>query len=251
MTAGAPVHMVGAGPGDPLLVTRRAARLLAEADVVVTDQRSTDAVAALAPASAEHCYVGRTPEGPAWSRARIVDALADHAAAGREVVRLTSGDLFVCSHTAEEIAALVARGVTVTTTPGVTAATAAPLAVGMVPVPGTPVTIVSGDDDPDAPPVDWPALAEAGSTLVVLAGSGRQRWIANRLLAAGTAATTPAAVVHAAGRPGTRVARTDLARLRSTRLQPPTTAVIGPLVAAAPGRPMGGEHPGGSSEGRR
>src|SRR5690606_1144436 len=143
------VHLVGAGPGDPMLLTRRAARLLGEADVVVADRRSSDPVVALARPGAERCYVGRTPDGPAWSLYRIVEMLTDHAAAGRTVVRLKSGDLFVCSRTAEELAALVARGVRVTTTPGVSAATAAPLAAGYAHPPGRRVTIASGDgDDP-------------------------------------------------------------------------------------------------------
>jgi uroporphyrin-III C-methyltransferase len=230
VTAAGAVHMVGAGPGDPLLLTRRAARLLAEADVVVADRRSTDAVVALAGPGAERRYVGRTPEGPAWSAERVVETLAAHASAGRQVVRLKSGDVFVCSRGAEEVAGLRARGVRVTTTPGVTAATAAPLAAGVIPVPGTRVTIASGDDDPLAAPVDWAALADPGSTLVVLTGRAHQRRIANRLLAAGLAPATPAAVVHAAGRSGTRVATTDLAGLGATRLQPPATAVIGPMV---------------------
>jgi siroheme synthase len=223
------VHYVGAGPGDPLLVTRRGARLLAEADVVVADRRSTDAVAGLAPPSAERVYVGRTPGGPAWPTDRIAALLAGHAAAGRRVVRLKSGDLFVCSRAAEEIAALAALGVAVTTTPGVTAATAAPLAAGMVPVPGTAVTVALGDDDPVAAPVRWEALAQPGSTLFVLTGRAHQRRIARRLMAAGASPATPAAVVHAAGRRGTRVAATDLAGVGATRLQPPATMVVGPM----------------------
>lgn len=262
MTAGVPVHLVGAGPGDPLLVTRRAARLLSEADVVVADQRATDPVAALAGPEAEHRYVGRTPEGPAWTLARIVDLLAGLAEAGRSAVRLVAGDLFVCSSAAEEMAALLARGVTVTTTPGVSSATAAPLAAGMTTVPGTPVTVVSGAEVMAGAPVDWSALADPGATLVVLAGRAHQRTIANRLLAAGGAPATPAWVVHAAGRPGARVAATDLAGLRSARLQPPTTAVIGPVAIepardAAPDGPRDAdssesdENPGGSPQGGR
>ena len=232
------VHLVGAGPGDPLLLTRRAARLLGDADVVVADRRSSDAVVALAPPDAERCYVGRTPEGPAWSLYRIVEMLTDHAAAGRRVVRLKSGDLFVCSRAAEEMAALLARGVRVTTTPGVSAATAAPLAAGSAPPPGTRVTVASGDaDDPVLAPVDWEALADPGSTLVVLTGRGHQRSIADRLVAAGLSGTTPAAVVHAAGRSGTRVAPTDLAGLGGTRLPPPATVVIGPMIGAGDAHP--------------
>jgi siroheme synthase len=224
------VHVVGAGPGDPLLLTRRAARLLGDADVVVADRHATDAVAALARPAAERCYVGRTPEGPAWPLARIVDLLADHAASGRAVVRLKSGDPFVCSLAAEEVAALAARGVRVTTTPGVTAATAAPLAAGVALAPGMTLTIASGDDDPVAAPVAWEALAEHGTTLVVLTGRAHQRAIANRLMAAGLAGATPVAVVHAAGRPGTRVVSIGLSDLGSTRLPPPATAVVGPML---------------------
>ncbi len=231
------VHMVGAGPGDPLLLTRRAARLLAEADVVVADRHSTDEVAGLARRTAARTYVGRTPQAPAWSTDRIVDLLAEHATAGRQVVRLKSGDLFVCSRAAEEVAALVACGVRVTTTPGVTAATAAPLAAGVVPTPGTGVTIVSGDHDPAAAPVDWATLATPGSILVVLTGRAHQRRISDRLMAAGLSGATPVSVVHAAGRPGTRVASADLARLGSTRLPPPATAVIGPMIGDGDAHP--------------
>jgi siroheme synthase len=153
------------------------------------------------------------------------------------VVRLKSGDLFVCSRAAEEIAALADRGVPVTTTPGVSAATAAPLAAGMVPRPGTAVSIALGDDDPVAAPVRWEALAAPGSMLVVLTGRAHQRRIASRLMSAGAAPSTPAAVVHAAGRRGTQVAATDLARVGTARLQPPATMVIGPV------RGGGGAHP--------
>lgn len=230
MTGGGAVHFVGAGPGDPLLLTRKAARLLSQADVVVADRHSADPVVALARPAAERCYVGRNPEGPAWPTHYIVDMLAAHAAAGRQVVRLKSGDLFVCSRAAEEVAALTAAGVRVTTTPGVSAATAAPLAAEVVPRPGGRVTIVSGDRDAVAAPVDWRALAEPGALLVVLTGRAHQRSIARELLRAGLAGRTPVSVVHAAGRPGTRVAVTDLDGLGATRLPPPATAVIGPLV---------------------
>ncbi len=231
------VHLVGAGPGDPLLLARRAARLLGEAEVVVADRRSTDAVVALAPRVAERCYVGRTPDGDAWPLRKVVDMLEAHARAGRTVVRLKSGDLFVCSRAAEEAAALVARGVRVTTTPGVSSATAAPLAAGVVPPPGTPVTIASGDDDPAAVPVAWEALADPGSTLVVLTGRAHQRTIARRLMEAGAAPSTPASVVHAAGRPGTEVVATDLAHVGGTRLPPPAAMVIGPMIGSASAHP--------------
>ena len=237
MNADGVVHLVGAGPGDPLLLTRRAARLLGQADVVVADRRSSDAVVALARPGAERCYVGRTPDGDAWPLRRVVDMLESHADAGRTVVRLKSGDLFVCSRAAEEAAALVARGVRVETTPGVTSATAAPLAAGVVPAVGSRVSIASGDDDPASAPVAWAALADPGSTLVVLTGRAHQRTIARRLAEAGLAGTTPVAVVHAAGRPGTEVATTDLAGMGATRLPPPAAVVIGPMIGGGRAHP--------------
>ena len=93
--------------------------------------------------AAERCYVGRSPDGPAWSTDAIADLLAARAAGGQRVVRLKSGDPFVCSRGAEEVEALAARGVRCEITPGVTAATAAPLAAGAGR--GTTVTIASGD----------------------------------------------------------------------------------------------------------
>jgi uroporphyrin-III C-methyltransferase len=219
------VDLVGAGPGDPLLLTRRAARLLAEADVVVADRPSAAPILALARPGAEQVYVGRTPGGPAWPTAAIADLLADRARAGRRVVRLKAGDPFVCSRGAEEMAALAERGVACAVTPGVTAATAAPLATGLPR--GATVTVASGDRDPHAAPVPWDDLADPAASLVVLTGRARQAAIADRLIAAGMPGDTPAAVVHAAGRPGTLVVATTVDALGTTRLPPPATVVIG------------------------
>jgi siroheme synthase len=224
------VQLVGAGPGDPLLLTRRAARLIGEADVVVADRPSLDPILALAPARAERIYVGRTPTGHAWTIDAVVDLLSERAKAGERVVRLKSGDPFVCSRGAEEVAALAERGVRCRVTPGVTAATAAPLASGLAA--GATVTIASGDRDPYAAAVPWAAVADPAASLVVLTGGAQQGAIAARLVAAGLPADTPAAVVHAAGRPGTRVAPTTLDGLRATRLPPPATVVVGPHPGA-------------------
>jgi uroporphyrin-III C-methyltransferase len=220
------VHLVGAGPGDPLLLTRRAARLLAEADVVVADRPSLAEIVALARTDAEQVYVGRTPDRHAWTIEAVADLLADRARKGRLVVRLKSGDPFVCSRGAEEVAALADRDVRCAVTPGVTAATAAPLASGLPA--GRTVTIASGDRDPQAAPVPWEILADRAASLVILTGRAQQSVIATRLTAAGLPPDTPAAVVHAATRPGARVAATTLDHLGETRLPPPATVVIGP-----------------------
>lgn len=229
--------LVGAGPGDPRLLTRRAARLLAAADVVVVDRPSLDPVLSLARPGAERVYVGRTPGARAWTTDAIADLVAERARAGRAVVRLKSGDPFVCSRGAEEVAALAARGVGCRVTPGVTAATAAPLAAGMPA--GAKVTIASGDRDPHAAPVPWEDLADPEASLVVLTGRAHQGAIAARLLAGGLPPDTPAAVVHAATRAGAEVVHTTLAGLGATRLSPPAVFVVGPHAAAG----RAGAHP--------
>jgi len=223
------VHLVGADPGDPLLLTRRAARLLAEADVVVADLHTTEAVAALAPATAERCHVGPDGDEPAWSTERVVELLASRAAAGRRVVRLEEGDVVLAGTAGTELAALRRRGVEVTVTPGVSAATAAPLLSGMVPVPGTTVTLVAGDRPDDLAAVPWQAIAEPGAALVLLVGDEEPDEIADRLTAAGVATSTPATVVRRAGRPGTRTVRTDVGGLPATVVRHPSTIVVGPL----------------------
>lgn len=230
------VHMVGAGPGDPMLLTRRAARLLADADAVVAAGPATDAVAALAPSASPRYHVGPAPGVDAWPTARVVDLLARQAAAGRQVVRLEQGDVYVGSGLAAEAAALRARGVAVTVTPGVSAATAAALASGMVPVPGTTVT-VARRAVPAVAPVRWEALAEADTGLVVLGDGGEGAdpgledtdEVAARLMAGGAAASTPVALVHDASQPGARVVHTDLAGLSTAELAPTATAVVGPI----------------------
>lgn len=222
------VHLVGAGPGDPDLLTRRAVDLLAVAEVVVADRPSMDAVVALAPETAERHYVGKVGRAEAWTTAAVVDLLATAARADRCVVRLKSGDPFTCSRGAEEVEALAARGIACEVTPGVTSATVGPLVAGARP--GRTVTMVSGDDDPVAAPVDWAALADGSTSLVVLTGRAHQGVIADALVDAGLPADTPASVVHGAGRPGTEVRSTTVAGLGSTRLPPPALVVVGPDV---------------------
>jgi uroporphyrin-III C-methyltransferase len=238
-----PVAFVGAGPGAPDLLTRRGRDRLQEADVVVSDRPSLDAVLdRYAPVAVERILVGRTraarpaaqqQEGkiwqrPAWPLDAVADLLADRHAAGRRVVRLKSGDLFVCSRAAEEITALRDRSVPVELVPGVSAAVAAPLAAGVAMAPGGrgTATVVAGNDDPLYPPVDWAGVARAGGTVVVLMGRAHQRAIAERLLAAGRAPDTPVHLVHGATRDDQRIAATTLAGLGDVRLPAPATAVI-------------------------
>jgi uroporphyrin-III C-methyltransferase len=140
------------------------------------------------------------------------------------------------------VAALAARGVACAVTPGITAATAAPLAAGSAR--GVTVTVASGDADRDpvAAAVPWEAVADPAASLVVLTGRAAQGAIAGRLIAAGVPATTPVAVVHAAGRVGTRAAPTTLADLGTTRLPPPAAFVVGPATEPDGSRWSHGSH---------
>ncbi|MCU1500457.1 MAG: hypothetical protein JWM47_4410, partial [Acidimicrobiales bacterium] len=184
------VQLVGAGPGHPGSLTRRAARLLRSADVVVLDRPSLDAVADLAPATAERVHVGLVRGEPgAWSTADVVALLAARARAGHAVVRLKGGDPFVCSRGGEEALALAALGIRVEVTPGVTSASAAAAASGLER--GPAATIASGNHDPDGPEVDWAgvgAVAAGRGSVVVLTGRAHQRRIAAGLIDAGRAA---------------------------------------------------------------
>jgi uroporphyrin-III C-methyltransferase len=220
------VHLVGAGPGDPLLLTRRAADLLAAADVVVADRRSSDGIVALARPGAEVVYVGRADGRAARGVEEIADLLADRARGRRRVVRLKAGDPFVCSRGGEEADALALRGVTVEVVPGVTAATAAPLLAGLQR--GARVIVASGDLDVVAPPVPWRELADPQASVVVLTGRSHQADIAAALVDGGLDPASPATVVHGASRPTQQQRTVALRDLGATRLPAPATFVVGP-----------------------
>jgi uroporphyrin-III C-methyltransferase len=224
------VWLVGAGPGDPELLTVAADRLLRGARVVVYDRPSMDAILALAPSARRVC-AGRG--GLDLPQAEVNALLALLAAEG-DVVRLKSGDPFVASRGGEEAVALREAGIDVRVIPGVSAALAAPAAAGiplMLRQLSVTATFVDGNADPEhASPPDWPALARLGGTLVILTGRGRIRRTAAALIAGGRAPHTPVAAISAAGRPGQRVLRGTLEALPAP-LPPPVTFVVGPAAA--------------------
>src|SRR3954452_19724668 len=190
------VHLVGAGPGDPELLTVKAVDLLRDARVVVYDRPSLGAIVALAPPQAERHCVGRAPGRKALPQTDV-NALLIELGRTQDVVRLKSGDPFVASRGAEEAAALRRAGIDVEVVPGVSAALAAPAAAGiplMLRQLSVTATFVDGNDDPEhADPPDWEALARLNGTLVILTGRGHIRRIAARLLGGGGRAphTTP------------------------------------------------------------
>jgi uroporphyrin-III C-methyltransferase len=229
-----PVTLVGAGPGDPALLTQAARDALAAAQVVVYDRPSAESVVALAPAEAERRCVGLARGQRALPQEAVVALLVELEASGREVVRLKSGDPFVASRGGEEALALQQAGVPVRVVPGVSAALGAPAAAGiplMVRQLSVTCTVVDGNDDPEhGSPPDWEAIARVGGTIVVMTGRGRIRRIAGRLMAGGLARSTPVAAISAGSRPEQVVLRGTLADLPAP-LAPPVTFVIGAVAA--------------------
>ncbi|UDY33996.1 uroporphyrinogen-III C-methyltransferase [Dermatobacter hominis] len=229
------VYLVGAGPGDPGLLTLRGAEVLRRADVVVHDRLSARELLDLAPDGAARIDVGKSPDGPSTSQDEINELLVAHGRAGRTVVRLKGGDPFVFARGAEEAAALAAAGVPYEVVPGITSAIAVPAYAG-IPVTlrysSTSVTIVTGHEDPTKGRTDvgWEALAQVGGTIVVLMGVKHLREIAARLVAGGLPPDTPAAAIRWGTRSEQSTVRATLSTLADRALRPPATIVIGEVA---------------------
>jgi len=228
------VYLVGAGPGDPGLLTRRGAELLARADVVVHDRLSEISLLELAPAGAERIDVGKSPGSPV-AQEDINALLVERGRLGQEVVRLKGGDPFVFGRGGEEAQALAEAGLAFEVVPGISAAVAVPAYAG-IPVThralSTSFTVVTGhsrhavDDD-----IDWESLARVGDTVVVLMGVAHRAEIAGRLMKGGAPASTPVAAIRWGTRPDQRTVRTTLGELHACPLEPPVTMVIGKVAS--------------------
>lgn len=227
------VFLVGAGPGDPDLLTMRAARLLAETDVVVHDALVGAGVLDLIPPTIERVDVGKRPGRPT-PQENISALLVELGRQGRHVVRLKGGDPFVFGRGGEEAAALQQAGVPFEVVPGITSSVAAPAAAG-VPVTHRGVsaafTVVTGHRRPGEPSIDWRSLARFGGTIVVLMGVSHRAAIAAELIAGGLAPSTPVAAVQAATTDEQVVARCSLAELGDTPVDSPAVLVIGAVAA--------------------
>ncbi len=232
------VVLVGAGPGDPELITLRGLKWLRRADVVVYDQLASAELLDEAQEGALRIFAGKSAGWHCLEQSAINAILIHHARSGRLVVRLKGGDPFVFGRGGEEILACARAGVAVEVVPGVSAAIAVPAAAG-IPVThrglASSFAVVTGHEDPAKlePAVDWERLGTAVDTLVILMGVGALPRIAARLLAAGREANTPAAVIH---RGTTEAEETVVGTLgdiagRAARLQAPAIIVIGEAVA--------------------
>jgi uroporphyrin-III C-methyltransferase/precorrin-2 dehydrogenase/sirohydrochlorin ferrochelatase len=231
------VALVGAGPGDPELITVRGRRLLAEADVVVVDRLVPGLLLDELRPEVELVDASKIPYGPARAQEEINRILVDRAVAGKAVVRLKGGDPYVFGRGGEEVFECAAAGIPVTVVPGVTSATAAPAAAG-IPVTHRGVAhefvVVSGHLAPDDPEslVDWSALARLRGTLVILMGTKHLPAIVATLLDHGRASDTPAAVISDATTADQQVVRANLADLpgKANDARPPAVVVVGPVA---------------------
>ena len=230
------VYLVGAGPGDPGLLTRRGAELLGLADVVIHDRLSAAELLDLAPAGAERIDVGKAPGHHRLTQEQINELLVDRGLAGETVVRLKGGDPFVFARGSEEAHALAAAGVAYEVVPGITSALAVPAYGGIAVTQrfsSTSFTVVTGHEDPSSSgsTVDWDAVANTGGTLVILMGVARWPLIAQRLIDAGRTPDTPAAAVQWGTRPEQHTIRATIATLADHPMASPSVIVVGSVAA--------------------
>jgi len=229
------VYLVGAGPGDPGLLTRRGAELLARADVVVHDRLGTADLLDLARPGAEMITAGKAPGRVDLTQDEINAVLVEKGRAGLEVVRLKGGDPFVFGRGGEEAEVLATAGIPFEVVPGISSAIGAPAYAG-IPVThrgrSTHFTVVTGNEDPTkaGTDVDWDALARVGGTLVILMGAARIGGIADRLMAAGLSPDTPVAAVRNGTRPDQHTVRATLATIATAGVKAPSAVVVGAVA---------------------
>ena len=227
------VYLVGAGPGDPELITVKAKRLLAQADSIFYDHLASSDLLDLAPASAERLYVGKKKAEHALSQDEICALLVDRGKRGLNVVRLKGGDPFIFGRGGEEAEALANAGIPFEVVPGVTS----PL--GIAAYTGVPLThrdhtsVVTFITGHDVLKIDWTKVGTS-ETLVIFMGLSHFDEIAGRIIAGGRAATTPAMAVRWGTRPDQEVVAGTLESLprliHEHSLKPPATIVIGEVV---------------------
>jgi uroporphyrin-III C-methyltransferase/precorrin-2 dehydrogenase/sirohydrochlorin ferrochelatase len=233
------VYIIGAGPGDPELLTLRAQRLLQQADVVLHDRLVPAAILARARRDAERIDVGKAAGGHGVTQGRINQLLVEHARRGLRVARLKGGDPFMFGRGGEELAALREAGIPAVVVPGITAATGAaasaalPLTHRGVSQSVTFVTATAAS----VSLLDWAALARPSRTVVFYMGGAQLEHISRQLVAHGLPATHPAALIERATWPDERILRTTTGQMaaiaRQANLRSPTLLVVGEVAALA------------------
>lgn len=235
------VILVGAGPGDADLLTVKAARVLAQASLVLYDNLVSQPVLDLVPASAERIYVGKQSSNHSLPQEDIIALMIRLARSGRSLVRLKGGDPYIFGRGGEEVQALMAAGIACETVPGISAAQ------GAAAYSGIPLTHrdhacmlvlatghLQGEGDERTVDLDWAALARPRQTVVIYMGMGTLPTICAQLIAHGLPATTPAALVERATQPGQRTVVGTLQTLPDLSVQhgvrPPALIMVGETV---------------------
>lgn len=240
------VHIVGAGPGDPDLLTLKAFRLIQEADVILYDRLVSDEILNLTRRDADRIYVGKAKANHAVPQDEIEARMIALAREGKMVVRLKGGDPFVFGRGGEELDALRAAGVPAIVTPGITAATGCAAAVSMALTHrdySQAVTFVTGHAKGDADPdLDWASLATLKNTLVVYMGVGKAANISGNLIHHGRELSTPVAVIENGTRPEQIVVKGSLSELPALiergGIKGPALLVIGEVAQLADGETL-------------
>ena len=231
------VYLVGAGPGEPDLLTLRAAKLIARAEVVLYDNLISPEILALLPPTAERIYVGKRCADHALRQEAINALLVEHALRGKRVLRLKGGDPFIFGRGGEEIATLSERGIRFEVVPGITAA------LGAAAYAGIPLThrdyaqscvFVTGRSQDESMDLDWPALARPRQTIVVYMGLPGLPLLCAKLVEHGLPARTRAAVVQQGTLSTQRVVTGTLSSLprlvAKAKLHAPTLIIVGDVV---------------------
>ncbi len=234
------VYLVGAGPGDPGLMTARSLELIARADVIIHDRLIPESALDGARPDAQLIYAGKEGGGEQVPQSEITRQLIEHGRSAQVVVRLKGGDPFVFGRGGEEAEALLDAGIAFEVVPGVTAGIAAPAYAG-IPVThrdaASSVAFLTGHEDPakEGSALDWKALAAFPGTLIVYMGVRQLRGIAARLIEGGRAPEEPAALIQSGTLVGQRAVQGTLATIAQLavdqQIKAPTIAVFGPVAA--------------------
>ncbi len=232
------VYLVGAGPGDPQLLTIKAVRVLKEADVVIYDRLVGEEILCLAPEGAEMIYVGKRTGKHEVPQDKITELIVEKAQSGGKIVRLKGGDPFIFGRGGEEAEALVGKGIAFEVVPGVSSSVAAPMYAG-IPLThrdyAASVAIITGHRAGDAEKIiDWVKIANAVDTMVILMGVESLEGIVAKLLEGGVSPDKPVAMVESGTYPKQRTLISTLGKIikdaETKQIKPPSVIVIGEVA---------------------
>jgi uroporphyrin-III C-methyltransferase len=232
------VYLAGAGPGDPKLLTVKAAELLKEADIVIYDRLVSESILDLAPEKAEKIYVGKRTGKHEVPQDKITELIVEKAQLGGKVVRLKGGDPFIFGRGGEEAEALAEKGIEFEVVPGVSSAVAAPTYAG-IPLThrdyASSVAIITGHKAGDAEQViNWTKIAEAVDTMVILMAVESLKAITEKLITGGLDTETPVAIIESGTRKNQRTIigkiGTIVKEAEKNEVKPPAVIVIGAVA---------------------